>query len=327
MRNGLILEAENLRKLFEVRRGLLGGLRKAAYLRAVDGINLEIKNKEVFGLVGESGCGKTTTGRLILRLEEATNGKVRFRGVDLFSLKANEMKKIRREMQMVYQNPYESMPERLTVHQIVLEPLNLLGIGGDRAERDEMVSKSLESVGLTPELFRVRYIYELSGGQRQRVAIARAFVVLPKFVVADEPVSMLDVSIRAEVLNLLLDLRDRYDLTYLFITHDIGVARYMCQRIGVMYRGKMMENGPVEDVVGDPFHPYTKALMSAIPIPNPDAAYMPVPIKGEISTSGITPTGCRFNARCPHAKDRCLQDEPIMVEVKPDHYVACHFIA
>lgn len=324
MGNDALLRVEDLKKMFEVRRGILGGLGKVSYLTAVDGINFEIGNKEVFGLVGESGSGKTTTGRLVLRLEQATDGKVQFRGVDLFSLKSDEMKKTRKQMQIIYQNPYESMPERMNVHEIVLEPLNLLDIGGEKSEKEEMVSKSLESVGLPPGLYRSRYVYELSGGQRQRVAIARALVVLPKFIVADEPVSMLDVSIRAEVLNLLLALRDQYELTYLFITHDMSVARYMCQRIGVMYRGKMMEMGPVENIIGEPLHPYTMALMLATPIPDPEAAYKPVPIKGEMSFD--VRKGCRFSARCPYARDRCFKEEPIMTEIKTDNYVACYFV-
>lgn len=320
----VLLKVENLTKMFEARRGALGGLaRKVSYLTAVDGINFEIRSREIFGLVGESGSGKTTTGRLVLRLEQSTGGKVQFAGLDLFSLNSGEMKKIRKQMQMIYQNPYESMPERMTVYEIVLEPLSLLGIG-EKSEREEMVSKSLESVGLPPAMYSSRYVYELSGGQRQRVAIARALVVLPKFIVADEPVSMLDVSIRAEVLNLLLALRDKFDLTYLFITHDISVARYMCQRIGVMYRGKMMEMGPVESIIGEPSHPYTIALMAATPIPDPEAAYKPVPIKGEMSFE--VPKGCRFSARCPYVKNRCSKEEPMMTEIKPDHYVACHFV-
>jgi len=325
-----LIRVENLKKWFPVRKGflssLLGG--EQLYVRAVDGVSFKIMEGEIFGLAGESGCGKTTTARAILRLVEPTEGKVYYRGVELTSLDKKQLRKVRRELQIIFQDPYESLNPRMLICDIVAEPLLVQGVGGSKSEREERVAKALESVGLTPpEEFMYRFPHELSGGQRQRVAIARALILRPKFIAADEPVSMLDMSIRAGILNLMLDLKEKFGLSYLYITHDLATAKYVCDRIAIMYLGKIVEEGPAISVIDEPLHPYVKALIESVPTPNPRVKVGEIPIKGEVPTPIDIPPGCRFHPRCPYATDKCKVKEPPKVEVEKNRYVACHLLS
>jgi len=322
------VKVENLKKWFEVKTGFFSTLfsKRRLFVRAVDGINFEIKKSEIFGLVGESGSGKTTTGRLLVKLIEPTQGKIFFKGKDITFLKPEELRPLRRKFQIIFQDPYESLNPRMTIGDVLAEPLKLLGIVKDEKEIEERVKQILEEVELTPpEEFTFRYPHELSGGQRQRVATARAFVVNPEFIVADEPVSMLDVSIRAEILKLMLSLVERYKTSILYITHDIALARHMCDRIAVMYLGKIMELGTTEQIVFEPLHPYTKALIAAVPVPDPTSKRIEVVIKGEIPSPVNPPSGCRFHTRCPSfIGDICKTKEPELIDVGKGHFVACH---
>ncbi len=355
-----LVKVENLRVWFPLRRGLLDILRRrrSRYVRAVDGVSFEIYPREIFCLVGESGCGKTTTGLTILRLTDEENvrgGKVLFRAseatmklalerdpesidkesnmVDIYRVRdTTVLRALRREMQIIFQDPYGSLNPRYTVRRILEEPLIIHDIG-DPDERVEMVFKVLEAVKLVPpEEFVDRFPHQLSGGQRQRVAIARALILNPSLIVADEPASMLDVSIRAEVLEVLLDLRNRFNVSLLFITHDLALAYHTCDRIAVMYLGKVVEVADIEELVKNPIHPYTRALIAAIPEPNPRnrLKYREVPIKGEIPSAAEIPPGCRFHPRCivydqapDEVKKLCRTREPPLKEVKPGHQVAC----
>jgi len=328
MSNEEVVRVENLKKWFPIKLGFLRTIlsRKKLFVRAVDGVSFEIKKGEIFGLVGESGSGKTTTGRVILRLIEPTDGKIWFKGNEISRLKPDELKKYRRYMQMIFQDPYESLNPRMTIGDLIAEPVRLLLPEISEAETEERVVKILDDVELSPpEEFIFRYPHELSGGQRQRVAIARAFVTNPEFIVADEPVSMLDVSIRAEILNLMLNLVDKYRTSFLYITHDLALARHMCDRIAVMYLGKIMELGTVDQIVFEPLHPYTRALINAVPVPDPTARRIEVVIKGEIPSPINPPPGCRFHTRCPsYIGDICRKEEPELIDVGNSHYVACH---
>jgi len=322
-----VIEAENLTKHFPLSKGFSEMLfsRKKTVVHAVDGISFDIKEREVFGLAGESGSGKTTTGRLLLKLIEPTSGKLIFKGNDLAKLKEKEMKALRRKMQVIFQDPYESLNPRMTVSDILAEPLTVQGVVSSRAEIEEKSREMLEAVEMTPPTeFLLRYPHELSGGQRQRVAVARAFILNPEFVVADEPVSMLDVSIRAEILNLMLDLVGKFNVSYLYITHDLALARHMCDRLAVMYLGKIVEMGPVETLVYEPLHPYTNALIDAVPTPDPTQKGKRDVLKGEIPSPINPPSGCRFHTRCPVVMDICSKEEPAIVNIKGEHYVACH---
>ncbi|MEM2249407.1 MAG: ATP-binding cassette domain-containing protein [Candidatus Bathyarchaeia archaeon] len=324
-----VIEVTDLRKWFPVRKGFLKTLlsKKESFVKAVDGINFNVKKKEIFGLVGESGSGKTTTGRLAVKMIEPTSGKIFFKGRDITNLSGNQMKQIRRKLQMVFQDPYESLNPRKTVMDIVAEGLRIQKIVGSEKEVEERVIKALEDVKLVPpEEFLFRYPHELSGGQRQRVAIARTFVVNPEFVVLDEPVSMLDVSIRAEILNLIVELIEKFNVSILFITHDLAIARHMCNRIAVMYLGKIMEMGSAEDIVYESMHPYTTALISAVPVPDPKSRRTKLTIKGEIPSPIDPPPGCRFCTRCPVVEEICKKEEPKLINVGKEHYVACHKI-
>jgi len=320
-----VVRVINLKKYFPIRAGLLDVLRRRPrlYIRAVDGVTFDIHEKEIFCLAGESGCGKTTTGRTILRLIEPTSGKIFFKGEDVLSYDEEGLKCFRRRAQIIFQDPYESLNPMMTIYNIVEEPLRVHKIGS-KDERYEAVMKVLEDVELKPpEAFIHRHPHELSGGQRQRVAIARALILNPAFIVADEPVSMLDMSIRAEILNLMLRLRDEHNLTYLFITHDLAVAKYICDRIAIMYLGKIVELGRAEEVIDNPYHPYTQALIAAVPTPNPKEKIGDIPIRGEVPSPINIPKGCRFYPRCIHAKPACKEREPELIEVEPGHYVAC----
>jgi oligopeptide/dipeptide ABC transporter ATP-binding protein len=321
-----LIEAVNLKKWFPLRIGFFSTLlKKELYVKAVDDVSFYVRKGEIFGLAGESGSGKTTTGKLLIRLIEPTGGKIIFKGEDITKYPEGKLKSYRKKVQIIFQDPYESLNPRMLVEDILSEPLLIHGIS-DEKEIYEKIYKVLEAVKLTPpEEFLLRYPHELSGGQRQRVATARALMLDPEFIVADEPVSMLDVSIRAEVLNVILDLREKFNVAFLFITHDLALARHICDRIAVMYLGKIVEMANVDELVYDPLHPYTKALINAVPVPDPTAKRIKVVIKGEIPSPVNPPPGCRFHTRCPSIiGDICRTEEPELIELKKDHYVACH---
>jgi peptide/nickel transport system ATP-binding protein len=325
-----IVEVRNLKKYYPIKLGFLKTIlaKEVPQVHAVDSVSFYVKPREIFGLAGETGCGKTTTGRLLLRLIEPTEGKVLFKGKDITALplEGGEMRRLRRKMQIIFQDPYESLNPRMSIYDIVAEPIQIQKITEKESETTERVTKALEDMDLTPpEEFLYRFPHEISGGQRQRVAVARAFAVEPEFIVADEPVSMLDASIRTEVLKLMLSMVEKVHCAYLYITHDIALARYICDRIAVMYLGKIVEMGPAEEVIGKPVHPYTEALLAAVPVPDPTARRTKVVIKGEVPSSVNPPSGCRFHTRCPYAQEICRKDEPELVASGKDRYAACHF--
>lgn len=316
----VLLKVENLKKYFPIRTGMFA--RHTGDVRAVDDISFEVYEGETLGIVGESGCGKSTTGRVIMRLHEPTDGKVIFDGIELTGLSAEEMRKTRREIQMVFQDPYASLNPRHTVEKILMEPLIVHGIG-TAAEQKKKVIEYLEIVGLS-SYHAKRYPHQFSGGQRQRIGIARALMTNPKLIIADEPVSALDVSIQAQVLNLMQKLQEDLNLTYIFIAHDLGVVRHISNRVGVMYLGRMVELAPSEILYAEPLHPYTQALLSAVPIPDPVYEREQILLTGDIPSPSSPPTGCTFHTRCPLVMDMCKKQVPQFKEVKPGHSVACH---
>jgi oligopeptide transport system ATP-binding protein len=317
-----LLVVRDLRKYFPVKRGVLG--RVVANVKAVDGISFGVARGETLGLVGESGSGKTTVGRCILRLIEPTGGSVEFEGTNVLGLDSGDMRRMRRNMQIVFQDPYASLNPRMNVGTIVAEPLLIHG-GMNGSERDDRVAELLRKVGLSPD-YRKRFPHEFSGGQRQRIGVARALATNPKFLVLDEPVSALDVSVQAQVVNLLQDLQDELGLTYLFIAHDLSVVEHISTRVAVMYLGKVMELAGRRDLYDDALHPYTKALLSAVPVPDPTVQKTRILLKGDIPTPLNPPSGCVFHTRCPIAQfPICSAEVPPLLEHKPGHFAACHF--
>ena len=320
--NGALVEVTSLKKYFPIRAGILQ--REVARVHAVDDVSLSVSKGETVGLVGESGCGKSTLGRCIVRLLEPTAGDVVFDGRSIGKLGARSLRPLRRQMQMVFQDPYASLNPRKRVGTIVGDPLKIHGLG-DRKERKKQVEELLETVGLSPEHYN-RFPHEFSGGQRQRIGVARALALRPKLIVADEPVSALDVSIQAQMVNLLEELQDDFGLTYLFIAHDLGVVRHVSDRIAVMYLGKLVELSPTEELYTRPIMPYTEALLSAVPIPDPDLSEKRerIVLEGDVPSPIHPPSGCRFHPRCRYATDVCSQIEPPLVDYGNGHLAACH---
>jgi peptide/nickel transport system ATP-binding protein/oligopeptide transport system ATP-binding protein len=314
-----MIKVENLVKYFPVRGGLLQ--RIVAQVKAVENVSFTVKEGETLGLVGESGCGKTTVGRTMLRLTEPTAGRVEYEGVDVLKLRGRDMKAMRRNMQIIFQDPYASLDPRMPIGESVMEGLRIHGIGSPR-ERFDVAIATLRKVGLEDYHSR-RYPHEFSGGQRQRIGIARALALRPKFIVCDEPVSALDVSIQSQVLNILKDLQGEFGLTYLFIAHNLSVVEHISNRVAVMYLGKMVELAARDELFRNPLHPYTQALMSAIPIPDPKVRRERIILKGDVPSPLNPPSGCRFHPRCPVAFDHCKVEEPPFKEASPGHWAAC----
>ncbi|OCA84200.1 dipeptide/oligopeptide/nickel ABC transporter ATP-binding protein [Bacillus sp. FJAT-27225] len=315
----LLLEVQGLKKYFPITGGLFG--RKVGEVKAVDDVSFYVKKGETLGIVGESGCGKSTTGRLLMRLIEASDGRVMFEDKEITRMSKTELRKIRRDIQMVFQDPYASLNPRNSVEQILEEPLIVHGIG-TKEERKKRVKEMLEVVGLS-SYHAKRYPHQFSGGQRQRIGIARALMTKPKLVIADEPVSALDVSIQAQVLNLMKEIQKEFQLTYIFIAHDLGVVRHISDRVGVMYLGRLIELADSEELYENPMHPYTKALLSAVPIPDPDLRKQPNLIEGELPSPSNPPSGCAFHTRCSQCMDVCKTVRPEEVIIN-GHVVACH---
>jgi oligopeptide/dipeptide ABC transporter ATP-binding protein len=319
-----LLEVRDLVKHFPITRGVVLG-KKTGEVRAVDGVSFEVRRGETLGIVGETGCGKSTTARLIMRLLDATAGEVRFDGRDITHLRGAELKAVRRQMQMIFQDPYSSLNPRKTVGSIIGEPFAVHGLEKDRTQRKRRVQELMDTVGLNPEHYN-RHPHEFSGGQRQRIGVARALALGPRLLIADEPVSALDVSIQAQVLNLLRDMQRRFELSVVFISHDLSVVRYMCDRVAVMYLGKIVEIGPGEALYGFPRHPYTGALLSAVPVADPSAPRGPQrPLAGEAPSPAHPPSACRFHTRCPKAQKRCSVEEPLLADQGTGTLTACHY--
>ena len=316
-----ILMVNNLRKYFPIKGGMIA--KTVGYVKAVDGVTFNLKRGTTMGLVGESGCGKTTTGRAILRLYDSkTDGQVLFNGQEVYDLSTKEMRALRTKMQIIFQDPFSSLSPRLPVGEIIGEAVREHDLV-PKEEFDDYIDQVMENCGLQ-SFHKDRYPHEFSGGQRQRICIARALALNPEFVVCDEPVSALDVSIQAQIINLLKDLQEKYHLTYLFISHDLSVVEHISDSVGVMYLGNLVEYGSTEDIFRNPLHPYTKALFSAIPVPDPDAKMNRIVLEGSIPSPANPPKGCKFHTRCAYCTERCRVEEPVQREIEPGHYVVCH---
>jgi len=311
-----LIEVKHLKKYFNTPKGAL---------HAVDDINFHINKGETLGLVGESGCGKSTTGRLLIRLLESTSGEILYEGRDITKMGKKELRELRKDIQMVFQDPYASLNPRLTVSEIIAEPLIVNKVyKGNKQKLNERVANLMETVGLAPRLAN-SYPHELDGGRRQRIGIARALALKPKFIVQDEPVSALDVSIQAQILNLMADLQEKFELTYLFISHDLSVVKHVSDRIAVMYLGKIVELADYKTIFNDPLHPYAQALLSAIPLPTLEARKARILLEGDVPSPINPPSGCRFAGRCRHKTDKCIAEEPVLKNMGDDHFVACHY--
>ncbi len=322
----IILEVKGLKQYFPIRAGLFQ--RVQGYIKAVDGVSFFVRENEALGLVGESGCGKTTTGRSILRLYEPSGGEVWYHKadgsvIDIAQISQSEMKPLRRELRMIFQDPFSSLNPRHTVRDIIAEPLVIHGVAKGK-DIDHRVAELMEAVGLDPA-YRGRYPHEFSGGQRQRIGLARTLSLNPRLIIADEPVSALDVSIQAQVLNLLMQLKEELGLTFIFVAHDLSVVEHFCDRIAVMYVGKIVEIAESEELLADPKHPYTEALVSAVPPADPDIVSNRITLQGDVPSPANPPTGCVFHPRCSYAEEICSQEEPVLTEVSPDHFASCHF--
>ena len=316
-----ILQVNHLKKYFPIKGGMVS--KTVGHVKAVDGVTFNLKRGTTMGLVGESGCGKTTTGRTILRLAgEKTDGQVLFNGKEVYDMSPKEMRALRTKMQIIFQDPFSSLSPRLPVGEIIGEAVREHKLVS-KSEFNDYIDKVMDNCGLQP-FHKARYPHEFSGGQRQRICIARALALNPEFVVCDEPVSALDVSIQAQIINLLKDLQDQYNLTYLFISHDLSVVEHISDSVGVMYLGNLVEYGDTEDIFRNPLHPYTKALFSAIPVPDPNAKMNRIVLVGSIPSPANPPSGCKFHTRCPYATERCKVEAPCQREVEPGHYVVCH---
>ncbi|QAT50058.1 dipeptide ABC transporter ATP-binding protein [Caproiciproducens sp. NJN-50] len=316
----ILLEVNDLQEYYATRKGMFG---KVGYVKAVDGVSFQVKEGEVFGIVGESGCGKSTLGQAISKLLEPTGGRIRFDGDDITGYTPRQMREVRKKMQMVFQDPYASLNPRMSVRDIIAEPLKIHRLANTKEEIDRQVISLLRRVGLD-DYHANRYPHEFSGGQRQRIGIARALAVQPKLVIADEPVSALDVSIQSQVLNLMNDLKEEMGLTYLFISHDLSVVEHISDRVGVMYLGNFVEIGDKEGLYSHPLHPYTQALLSAVPVPDPHARKDRAILQGSIPSALNPPAGCKFHTRCPKCMEICKKEEPKQVEITPTHMVRCH---
>jgi len=317
-----LLSVRNLTKAFPIRGGLLK--RQVGSLRAVDGVNFDIEPSETFGLVGESGCGKSTTGRCVLRLIEPSSGELRFEGKDVIALSGEGLRALRRDIQIIFQDPYASLNPRMTIGAIIGEALTIHGLAPSRKQYEDRIVHLLETVGLQAD-HMTRYPHEFSGGQRQRIGIARAIAVEPKLIICDEPVSALDVSIQAQVINLLEDLQQKFGIAYLFVAHDLSVVEHISRRVAVMYLGRIVETAPSRQLYSAPKHPYTEALLSAVPIPDPSVKRKRVRLKGEVPSPINPPSGCHFHTRCPLAKEVCSKEVPPLKASAEGHLVACHF--